>query len=163
MSRTLRRVLRLQPVPCLHVQGAGRDISYSFETGSKSCATRRLNTQPTRYWHAVGQAVPVRPSQLLQAARARVLEAVHALGGTDVRVFGSVARGTDQPGSDVDLLVTFPPDADIVTLLTLEEELSDLLFVPVHMISASGSGPLLERAIAEAIPLSDLKSDHLSQ
>ena len=112
---------------------------------------------------ALGQAGPVRPSRLLQLAQDRVIAAVQAVGGTDVRVFGSVARGTDQPGSDVDLLVTFPPAADIVTLLTLEEELSDLLSVPVHVISAGGSGPLLERAIAEAIPLLDLTSDHLSQ
>ena len=114
-------------------------------------------------WRAPGQAGPVRPSRLLQLAQDRVIAAVQAVGGTDVRVFGSVARGTDQPSSDVDLLVTFPPDADIVTLLTLEEELSDLLSVPVHLISARGSGPLLERAIAEAIPLLDLTSDHLSK
>ncbi len=35
-------------------------------------------------------------------------------------MFGSVARGDDGPGSDIDLLVTFPPEADIVTLLTLD-------------------------------------------
>jgi len=74
------------------------------------------------------------------------------VGGTDVRVFGSIARGTDQPGSDVDLLVTFPPGADIVDLLTLEEQLSDLLGLPVQVVSARGSGPILERVIAEAFP-----------
>lgn len=98
-------------------------------------------------------ALQVRPSRLLQAAREQVLAAVDAVGGTDVRVFGSAARGSDLPGSDLDLMVTFPPEADIVTLLTLEEVLSELLTVPVDVVSAGSSGSVLERAVAEAVPL----------
>ena len=64
-----------------------------------------------------------------------------------------MAIGSDQPDSDLDLIVTFPPDADIVTLLTLEEELSELLTVPVDVVSAGSSGPIRERALAEAVPL----------
>lgn len=82
-----------------------------------------------------------------------MLAAVAAVGGSDVRVFGSVATGQDQPDSDLDLVVTFPPYADIVTLLALEEQLSDLLTVPVDVISAGSSGPVSERALAEAAPL----------
>ena len=103
--------------------------------------------------NALENAVQVRPSKLLQIAREQVLAAVRAVGGEDVRIFGSVARSSDQPGSDVDLLVRFPPDADIVTLLALEDELSDLLTVPVDVVSAGSSGPVLARALAEALPL----------
>lgn len=102
---------------------------------------------------ALDRALQVRPSQLLKVAREQVLAAVAAVGGSDVRVFGSVANDEDQPGSDLDLVVTFPPDADIVTLLTLEERLSELLTVPVDVISAGSSGPVGERALAEALPL----------
>ena len=102
---------------------------------------------------ALEAALAVRPSQLLRTSRDRVLAAVQAAGGHDVRVFGSVARGEDEPGSDIDLLVTFPPQADIITLLTLEEELSDLLTVDVDVVSAGSSGPVLDRALAEAVPL----------
>lgn len=98
-------------------------------------------------------ALQVRPSQLLQAERGDVLATIARAGATDVRVFGSVALGTDGPDSDVDLLVTFPPDADIVTLLSLEEDLSDLLTVRVDVVSARGSGPVLTRALGEAVPL----------
>lgn len=90
---------------------------------------------------------------LLRIAREQVLATVGAVGGTDVRVFGSVANGTDRPDSDLDLLVTFPPTADIVTLLSLEEELSDLLTVPVDVVSAGSSGPLLTHAMSEAVPV----------
>lgn len=85
-------------------------------------------------------------SQLLQDARGRVLEAVHAVRGTGVRVFGAIARGTDQPGSEIDPLGTFPREADIVTLLTLEEGPSDLLRVPVNVISTGSSEAMLARA-----------------
>lgn len=93
-------------------------------------------------WHATRALT----SQLLQDARGRVLEAVHAVRGTDVRVFGAIARGTDQPGSEIDPLGTFPREADIVTLLTLEEGPSDLLRVPVNVISTGSSEAMLARA-----------------
>lgn len=102
---------------------------------------------------AIEAALRVRPSQLLGLLRGRVLAAVDAVGGSEVRVVGSVARGEDEPGSDLDLLVTFPPEADIVTLLTLQEELSNALTIPVDLVSAGSSGPVLDRALAEAVPL----------
>lgn len=117
-------------------------------------AIERGTRQPTQaVTEALDDALRVRSSQLLRAARSEVLKTVGALGGVDTRVFGSVARGDDRPGSDIDLLVTFPADADIVTLLTLEEQLSTLLTVPVDVVSAGSSGPVLERALAEAVPL----------
>lgn len=102
---------------------------------------------------ALERALQVRPSVLLRAKRDDVLAAVAKVGAKDPRVFGSVARGDDSPGSDIDLLVTFPPEADIVTLLTLEEELTDLLTVPVDVVSSGSSGRVLDRARAEAVPL----------
>ena len=44
-------------------------------------------------------------------------------------LFGSVLHGTDRPGSDVDLLVEFEPDATpgLLGLAAIEMELSDLL------------------------------------
>lgn len=85
-------------------------------------AVERGTRQPTpAVREAIEAALRVRPSQLLGLLRDRVLAAVEAVGGSDVRVVGSVARGEDEPGSDLDLLVTFPPEADIITLLTLQE------------------------------------------
>ncbi len=117
-------------------------------------AVERGTRQPTpAVREAIEAALRLRPSQLLGLLRDRVLAAVEAVGGSDVRVVGSVARGEDEPGSDLDLLVTFPPEADIITLLTLQEELSNALTVPVDLVSAGSSGPVLDRALAEAVPL----------
>lgn len=117
-------------------------------------AVERGTRQPTpAVREAIEAALRLRPSQLLGLLRDRVLAAVEAAGGSDVRVVGSVARGEDEPGSDLDLLVTFPPEADIITLLTLQEELSNALTIPVDLVSAGSSGPVLDRALAEAVPL----------
>ncbi len=117
-------------------------------------ALERGVRQPTdAVRQALEGALEVRPSQLLTLARDRVLAAVSAAGGSDVRICGSVATGDDRPGSDVDLVVRFPPGADIVTLLALEVELSDLLRVPVDVVSAGSSGGALERALVRAVPL----------
>lgn len=102
---------------------------------------------------ALEHALQVRPSALLRARRDEVLAALARIGAKDPWVFGSVARGEDGPGSDLDLLVTFPPDADIVTLLTLEEELAKILTVPVDVVSSGSSGRVLDRARVEAVPL----------
>ena len=125
--------------------GVKQPLIAAIESGSRqpTAAVRR----------SLDTALQVRPSQILRAAREQVLAAVAAVGGTDVRVFGSVANGNDHAGSDLDLVVTFPPDADIVTLLTLEEQLTELLTVPVDVISAGSSGPVRQRALSEALPL----------
>ena len=102
---------------------------------------------------ALEHALQVRPSALLRARRDEVLAALARIGAKDPWVFGSVARGEDDPGSDLDLLVTFPPDAGIVTLLTLEEELAKILTVPVDVVSSGSSGRVLDRARVEAVPL----------
>ncbi len=117
-------------------------------------AIERGTRQPTEAVRAaLDAALPVRPSQLLRAARSQVLQIVADLGGSNVRLFGSAAQGTDRPDSDLDLLVTFPDDADIVTLLTLEEELSALLTVPVDVVSANSSGGRLAHMLARAVPV----------
>ena len=89
--------------------GVKQPLIAAIETGTRqpSEAVRR----------ALEDAIQVRPSQLLQLSRERVLAAVHAIGGDGARVFGSVARRQDRPDSDVDLLVSFPSGADIITLL----------------------------------------------
>lgn len=57
-------------------------------------------------------------------------------GATNLRVFGSVARGDEHADSDIDVLADLPPDAGLFTLLRLEGELSDLLDARVEVIPA---------------------------
>ena len=71
-------------------------------------------------------------------------------GITGLWIFGSVARGEAHPGSDVDLLATFDPQAklSLVGLASLRAELSELLGVPADLVADDTLHPAV-RAQAE--------------
>lgn len=56
-------------------------------------------------------------------------------GARRIRVFGSVARREEQPGSDIDFLVDFPPGYDLFAQrLPLAKKLSELTGRKVDLI-----------------------------
>ena len=60
---------------------------------------------------------------------------------TNLRVFGNVARGEDQPDSDVDLLVDLPPDIGLLGLGRVQAELEAILGPKVDLVPASDEQP----------------------
>jgi predicted nucleotidyltransferase len=81
------------------------------------------------------------------ARRAEVLEVLGRHGVTNPEIFGSAARGDDHEGSDLDILVDFPPGTSIIDIIGIQHELEDLLGVPVDLVPRSG---LKERVRARA-------------
>lgn len=94
-----------------------------------------------------------RPSEELERHRGAVLDLAFRAGLSDIRVFGSVARGEDHQGSDLDLLATLPQDMGLFELVGLEQALEDILGVRVDIVDARSRSRVIERAVAEAIPL----------
>ncbi|GAA4729650.1 hypothetical protein GCM10023216_21480 [Isoptericola chiayiensis] len=94
----------------------------------------------------------VRPSERLRDKRDEVVQLIARNGGTNPRVFGSVARGTDTPASDLDLLVTVSPDA-AWTFVSTARELSELLGVHVDVLSDGGLREKHRGVLDEAVPL----------
>ncbi len=73
---------------------------------------------------------------------------------TRIRIFGSVARGEDKPGSDIDLLVDFAPEASLLDLVGLQQDAEALLGRQVDVVTPEGVSPFLrERILADARPL----------
>ncbi|MGB7818139.1 MAG: nucleotidyltransferase domain-containing protein [Ornithinibacter sp.] len=71
-----------------------------------------------------------------------------------MRVFGSVARGEDDEGSDVDLLFVMGRPLSLMELGRLEDEVSASVGLPVDLVPESSLRPALrDRALAEAVPL----------
>lgn len=111
----------------------------------------------SRLLAATGQelVVDVRP---LKSVRARVLAAATAIkdsasrhGLSEVRLFGSVARGEDRPGSDVDLLVDPTQDTGLLDLFAFAAEVEELLGGGIRVdVSSSRS---VSRSIPEALNL----------
>jgi len=92
-----------------------------------------------------------RPGLVLAAHRSEVIRLAHARGARNVRVFGSVARGEDQPDSDIDLLVDFPEGTSLLTVIGLEQDLRELLGVPVDVGPADAlRADMRDRVLTEA-------------
>jgi len=75
-------------------------------------------------------------------------------GVSNLRVFGSVARGEDRPNSDVDVLADFPPGLSMFGLGRLEADLEGILGTRVDLISATDLKPgVRERVEPDLIAL----------
>ena len=75
-------------------------------------------------------------------------------GGTNLRVFGSVATRDDHKESDVDLLFTMNIPLSLMQLANLEYHISQLLEAEVDLLPDSAIRPhLRERILLEAVPL----------
>ena len=88
----------------------------------------------------------------LNAVAIRDVAARH--GASDVRVFGSFARGTQQNHSDLDLLVDLAPGRSLLDLIAIQQDLEDLLGRRVDVVTTRSLSPYLRDAVLkDAIPL----------
>jgi predicted nucleotidyltransferase/DNA-binding XRE family transcriptional regulator len=86
--------------------------------------------------------------------RQDLIAAAAAHGIQNLRVFGSVARGDDRPGSDVDLLVDLPPGLSLFGLARAEADLEAILGTRVDLIPAADLKPgVRERAARDLVEL----------
>lgn len=96
----------------------------------------------------------MRPSVVLDMKRTAVREATNRFRAANPRVFGSVLHGTDQDGSDLDLLVDALPGATLLDLGGLQDELESLLGVHVDLLTPPDLPPKLRaKVLAEAQPV----------
>jgi uncharacterized protein len=90
----------------------------------------------------------------LQQKRAEILQIAAHHGASNLRVFGSVARGDDGASSDVDLLVDMEPDRSLLDIVGLGQALEELLERRVDVLTDASLHPALRaRILAESRPL----------
>ena len=90
----------------------------------------------------------------LRARREEILRLAARHGASEVRVFGSVARGEAREESDVDFLVELEPGRSLLDHAALVIDLQDLLARRVDVATVRGlREDLRDRVLAEAIPL----------
>jgi hypothetical protein len=65
-----------------------------------------------------------------------------------VGIFGSYARGDNKQGSDIDILVEFKEAPSLLTLIKLENDLSEILGVNVDLVT---TGALKNKRIKKSI------------
>ena len=94
------------------------------------------------------------PNELLHEKREDILRVASKRGASNVRVFGSVARGEDDAKSDIDLLVDLEPGRSLFDLGGLLMDLQSLLGHEVDVVTERGLRERIrERVLKEAIPL----------
>ena len=93
-------------------------------------------------------------SEKVKLNRGQILEIASRRGARNVRVFGSVARRSAGPESDVDFLVDLEPGRSLLDLGGLLMDLQDLLGCPVDVVTVPGLRPQMRDVVLrEAIPL----------
>jgi uncharacterized protein len=144
--------------------GVAQSVISAYESGRREPGITMLTKLVEASGHSL--VIEISPSQdlrrglpdtpmgrRLRRRRRAVLEACTRRGATNVRVFGSVARGEDTEASDVDLLVDLDEGVGLVALAGLQRELGDLLGVGVDVVPAVGLKRGLRPVLDEAIPL----------
>lgn len=90
----------------------------------------------------------------VRLVREQLLAAAEVNGVSNVRVFGSVARGDADDDSDLDLLVDLEPGRGLFALGAFAYAVQDLLGVFTQVVTEAGlKKRLRERVLAEATPM----------
>lgn len=96
----------------------------------------------------------MKPSVALDLKRTAVRKAASRFRTSNPRIFGSVLHGTDQDGSDLDLLVDALPGATLFDLGGLQVELENLLGVRVDVLTPGDLPPKFrQQVLLEAQPI----------
>jgi hypothetical protein len=91
---------------------------------------------------------------LIKEKREKILETATRHGASNVRVFGSVARGEADEKSDIDILVSFEPERSLFDHAALLIELEALLGCKVDVVSDKGLRPRVrEHILLDAVEL----------
>jgi len=93
----------------------------------------------------------MKPSEALAAHRDKLLAITAGHGASNLRVFGSVAKGVDREGSDIDLLVDVREGTSLFDLVGLQQDFEDALGMKVDLLTEPELHPMIkDRILAEA-------------
>lgn len=92
--------------------------------------------------------------EIIGDKRQAILRLAAQYGASQVRVFGSLARGEAGPDSDIDFLVSFPDTTSVFDVIGLWLALKDLLGREVDVLTEGGLDDRMKaRILKDAVPL----------
>lgn len=96
----------------------------------------------------------MKPSLALQTNRAAIRDVVERHRARNARVFGSVLRGDDHEGSDLDILIDPTSETTLFDIGAIQHELLQLLGVPVDVLTPNAlPDKFRAQVIAQALPI----------
>ncbi|MFZ0931620.1 MAG: nucleotidyltransferase family protein [Syntrophobacteraceae bacterium] len=91
---------------------------------------------------------------LLKSKREDIIRIAAKYGASNIRIFGSVARGEAGPESDVDLLIELEPGRSLLDHVALLQDLEDILALKVDVVNEKALHHCIrDRVLREATPL----------
>jgi predicted nucleotidyltransferase len=101
--------------------------------------TRANRAKAAAYWQAVRSGLASAPRRYRKppsadAIRRKLAPYCRRHGIVRLEIFGSTSRGEAGPGSDVDLIANFQQNPGL-GFFAMEEEMSGILGVPVHLLT----------------------------
>lgn len=165
MLREARRGARLSQSELARRAGVAQSVISAYEADRREPGLRTLAKLIEATGHRLTfSLVPPPRNRLglpdsrlgrrLRRHRQAVLDLAAARGARNVRVFGSVARGQDAEGSDIDLLVDLDAGVGLVSLAGLRRELTEVLGVDVDIVPAGTlKAGIRDEVFGEAIVL----------
>jgi predicted nucleotidyltransferase len=96
----------------------------------------------------------MKPSEVLPLHRETIRQLVHEAGMANPRVFGSVVRGEDEDGSDLDILVDPAPRTSLMDMAGLQIRIEAVLGIRIDLLTPKGLPPKFrEKVLNEAQPV----------
>jgi predicted nucleotidyltransferase len=96
----------------------------------------------------------MKPSEALASNRDAIRRIVESHRASNARVFGSVLRGQDTDGSDLDILIDPTPETTLFDIGAIRHELGKLLGVPVDVLTPNAlPDSFRAKVLAEARPV----------
>ncbi|MDY6952126.1 MAG: nucleotidyltransferase family protein [Thermodesulfobacteriota bacterium] len=91
---------------------------------------------------------------LIREQRENILKIAKAHGATNLKIFGSYARGDEQAGSDIDLLIELEPGRSLLDIIAIKQDIEDMINRRVDVVTAGALSPYIrEEIVKEAIAL----------
>lgn len=75
--------------------------------------------------------------QQLKQYRSAIIQLAEQYRATNIRVFGSVAKGEDTENSDIDFLIDSTPEQDLFDVIRLRRALQELLNCDVDIVHST--------------------------
>ena len=165
LIRDARRDARLSQTDLARRAGVAQSVISAYESDRREPGMAMLSKLIEATGHQLTLNVEPLPGRRLglpdtplgrrlRRHRRAVIDLSERRGVRNIRVFGSVARGDDHQGSDIDLLVDVDDGVGLVGLAGVARELSELLGVSVDVVPADSlKRTIRAEVLAEAVPL----------
>lgn len=157
LVRQLRERAHVSQMELAQRSGVAQPAISDYERGRKEPSLSTLRRLAASVDLEVAVSYTPTPSAktlaLLRRRRRAIVDLCKRHGASNPRVFGSTAKGSARPDSDVDLLVDLEPGRTFFDVAALHDDLEQLLSREVDVLTVGSVKGRLAHIADEAIPL----------